>query len=515
MAKKSYTEEVKELVSLLGGADNIVSYTHCISRLRLVLKDNSKADTKAIEALDNVKGVVKPVGAYHVVIGVDVTNYYKEFKNYLTNQQPQTNDSNSQTITVKQKSNQKFYQRLLRHFSEIFIPLIPALVAGGLILGFRNILETDWTGEGKSLVALSAFAKGLNEFLWIPAQAVFWYLPVAICWSIFKKMDGSPVLGIIIGLTLLLPPLENIYAISALAKDSIWIFKDAPAFDFGAFKFPWKLQYTAQVIPAIGVAFFGVYLEKGLNKIIPAILKQIFVPLLVIVLSYTVGLAIIGPIGFVIGSAISVASSWALTHPIAKYFFAPVFGLLYAPTVVTGLHTMYNAVMIQNTATIGGSFIFPILCMSNIAQGSASLMFTILNRKHQKVKDAGASATVSAYLAVTEPAMYGINLRFLYPFIAAIIGSATGALLLIISGVTSNGIGVGAWLGVLSIQATSKVNGVKTWIGSGYTWFMISAILTTVVTMILTWFLGTLPNFVKLRNDLLGVKTDPIIKIKK
>lgn len=153
--------------------------------------------------------------------------------------------------------------------------------------------------------------------------------------------------------------------------------------------------------------------------------------------------------------------------------------------------------------------------MSNIAQGSASLMFTILNRKHQKVKDAGASATVSAYLAVTEPAMYGINLRFLYPFIAAIIGSATGALLLIISGVTSNGIGVGAWLGVLSIQATSKVKGVTTWIGSGYTWFMISAILTTIVTMILTWFLGTLPNFVKLRNDLLDVKTNPIIKIKK
>ncbi len=167
---------------------------------------------------------------------------------------------------------------------------------------------------------------------------------------------------------------------------------------------------------------------------------------------------------------------------------------------------MFNAVMIKNTAQIGGSFIFPILCMSNIAQGSATLMFTINNRKDPKIKEVGISATTSAWLGVTEPAMYGINLRFFYPFLGSIIGSASGALLLMVAGVTSNGIGNGAWLGVLSIQPFSQVNGVKTFILTGFTWFIIGGLLTMSVSMTLNWFLEKVPRFAKLRNELLSIK---------
>lgn len=317
-------------------------------------------------------------------------------------------------------------------------------------------------------------------------------------------MGGSPVIGIIIGLTLLLPSLVDIYLIANKANNSLWIFNVAPTFDFGSWNFPWKIQYTGQVIPAIGVAFFGVYLEKGLNWIIPAILKQIFVPLLTILLSFTIGLCLIGPLGYIIGSAISIGLSWTLINPIAKYFFGLILGLLYAPIVIIGIHTTFNAVMIQNTAQIGGSFIFPILCISNIAQGSATLMFTINNRKDPKIKEIGISATTSAWLGVTEPAMYGVNLRFLYPFLAAIFGSASGSLLLTIAGVTSNGVGNGSWLGILSIQPFSKINGVNTFIGTGFTWFIISGLLTMGVTMILTWFLEKIPRFIKLRNEILS-----------
>ncbi|WFG98829.1 PTS transporter subunit EIIC [Spiroplasma citri] len=512
MTKKTYTTEIVALIPLLGGIDNIISYTHCVSRIRLVLKDNTKANSKEIEELDNVKGTVQPIGQYHIVIGPDVNNYFAEFKKYLTSKTEKLGENITNESTVKKG---KWYQRLLQHFSEIFIPLVPALIAGGLILGFRNILEANWNGEGTSLVSISGFAKGLDDFLWIPAQAVFWYIPVIICWSIFAKMGGSPVLGIIIGLTLLLPPLVDIFEIAKGAKNSLWIFDVAPTFDFGAWSFPWKIQYTGQVIPTIGVAFFGVYLEKGLNRIVHAVLKQIFVPLLTILLSFTVGLCLIGPVGYIIGSAISVGLRWALVNPIAKYFFGPILGLLYAPIVITGVHTMLNAVMIQDTVQIGGTFIFPILCISNIAQGSASLMFTINNRKNPKMKEIGISATTSAWLAVTEPALYGINLRFLYPFLASIVGSASGAMLLTVAGVTSNGIGNGAWLGILSIQSFSQVQGVQTFIGTGYTWFILSALLTMSVTMALTWFLEKLPRFTKLRDEILQVKGTSLISFKK
>lgn len=502
MDKMSYAQEVEQLIPLLGGKENIVSYIHCVSRIRLVLKDNKKANVKAIENLDNIMGVFQPIGQFHIVIGPDVNNYYQVFKKALGFEQ--TTKAQLNQAAAKQA---KWYQRLLQHFSEIFIPLIPALVAGGLILGFRNILEANWNGEGTSLVSQFGFAKGLNDFLWIPAQAVFWYIPVTICWSIFNKLGGSPVLGIIIGLTLLLPPLVDIYSIAGNAKNSLWIFDVAPTFDFGAWKFPWKIQYTGQVIPAIGVAFFGVYLERGLNKVVPAVLKQIFVPLITILLSFTIALVLIGPLGYIVGSAISIGLSWALSNPIAKYFFGPILGLLYAPIVLTGVHTMFNAVMIQNTAQIGGSFIFPILCLSNIAQGSATLMFTINNRKNSKIKETGISATTSAWLGVTEPAMYGINLRFFYPFIGAIVGSTFGALLVTIAGVTSNGIGNGGWLGVLSIQPFSNVKDVNTFLGTGYTWFILACLLTMAISMTLTYFLSKLPRFIKLKNELLNIKS--------
>ena len=493
--KNKYANEISDLIELLGGKSNISTAMHCVSRLRLVVKDIKLVDDKAISKLPSSRGTMKlQNNQYHIIIGADIPTYFKEFSN-----QTQIKASTKNELKNDAASNGTFVQRMMQHFSEIFIPLIPALVAGGLILGFRNILEADFNGF--VIVKESSFMKGINDFLWIPAQAVFWYLPVTLSWSIFKKMGGSEVLGIIIGLSMLLPPLINTYAISGGGLKWIWNMDLSKfGFDFGSFKFPWKISYTAQVVPAIAVAFIGVYIERGLNKIITPVLRQIIVPLGTILGSYILAMVIIGPIGWTIGTAISFAVQWCLTNNIAKYFFAPIFGLLYAPLVITGMHHMLNAVMIQNTAQIHGSLFFPILALSNISQGAAALAFTIANKKSEKLRQIGTSATTAAWLGITEPAMYGINIRYISPFIAAIIGSSIGALFVTITGVTSAGIGNGAWLGVLSIQAQSGIKSVHTWAGTGYLWFLIGACLTTIISMLGTFALRKHPKYIELEK---------------
>lgn len=497
--KKNYSKEIEKLILAIGGKKNVSSAMHCVSRLRLVIHDMEMVDIKRIEKFETVKAVIKlPNNQLQIIIGTNVIEYFKEFAR-------QTNIRQSSKEELKKDSRSKgtFVQRIMQHFSEIFIPLIPALVAGGLVLGIRNVFEADFNGW--KMVEASAFIKGLNEFLWIPAQAIFWYLPVTITWSIFKKMGGSSVLGIVLGLTMLLPPLLNVYAIAGEGAKWIWNLDLSKfGFNFGAFTFPWKIAYTAQVIPAMGVSFVGVYIERFLNKVITPVLRQILVPLGVILGGYLLAMVIIGPLGWTMGTAISLSFKWLLTNPIAKYIFGPIFGLLYGPLVITGMHHMLNAVMIQNVANIGGTIIFPILAISNIAQGAAALMFTIIHFKNKKIKEVGISATTSAWLGVTEPAMYGINVRFVYPFIGAILGASLGSFLLIISGATASGIGNGAWLGVLSMQAKSEIKNVSTWGGTGYLWFTVSALLTTGVAMSTTMFLSKLNKFQKFERKILN-----------
>ncbi|AAT27548.1 PTS transporter subunit EIIC [[Mycoplasma] mobile] len=497
--KSKYYEDVKSLILYLGGSENIISATNCVSRLRLVMKDMLLVDDKKIQELKSVKGTMKqPNNQYHVIIGSDVPIFYKEFE-----EQTNIKKVSKEELKKVAAGQGNWLQKALQHFSEIFIPIIPVVIASGLILSFRNILEANFGGF--VFVQEYDFAAGLNEFLLAPALAGLWFLPVFISWSIFKKMGGTQTLGILIGLSLLIIPLVNVFETNNQGVKFIWEYDlNQFGFDFGVWKFPWKLAYTAQVIPAIGVAFLGVYLERWLTKIVAPVLRQIFVPLGVLLGSFIVGMVIIGPLGWIVGTSISIVVSLALTNGIAKYIFGPIFGFGYAFLVITGLHHSLNAVMIQNTATLNGSFIFPILAVSNITQGAAALMFTLLNRRSEKLKQIGYSATTSAWLGVTEPAMYGINLRYVYPFLAAATGSATGALLLTIAGVTSSGIGNGAWLGVLSMQASSAVVGVNTFAGTGFLWFMLSALLATAVTMVLTWFFGKLPRFKKI-YDRVGI----------
>lgn len=490
-----YKQDIIKLISLLGGSENIKTLTHCVSRMRLIIIDKDKINDNEIKKLSSCKGTISlPNNQYHVVIGSDIDTFYEEFLNIS-----KLNGSDKKQLNEELANSGNFMQRAMNHLSEIFIPLIPALVAGGLILGIRNIFEANFNNY--VLVEKFAFIKGLNEFLWVPAQAVFWYLPVTISWSIFKKMKGSEALGIILGLSMLIAPLLNTYEVSGSGLHWIWdLDLKKVGFDFGSFQFPWKISYTGQVVPAIIVAFSGVYIERWLNKVITPVLKQIIVPVGTIIISYTLAMAVIGPLGWTIGTAISFGVKAVLLDPFWKYVFAPIFGLLYAPLVITGMHHMINAVMIQNTAQLGGSLFFPILAISNIAQGAAVITFIIKHKRKEKTKQIGISALTSAWLGITEPALYGINIRYVYPFVGAICGSAVGSFILCIAGVTSSGIGNGAWLGVLSIQAQSKVEGIHTWPGSGQLWFIVAGIVSTIVAMLITSMLSNLKKAKDLEN---------------
>lgn len=498
-----YTKFIPILVKEIGGVDNVEAATHCVSRLRLVLKDYDKINLNNIENLDHVKGVFKVNGQLHIIFGQEVNDIFREFIEYEGMSSKEKTASEVKTFGSKKES---FMKRMMNHIGEIFMPLIPILVAGGLILALRNILETDWQNNGWTITKIPFF-NGLNNFLWIPACAVFWFLPVFIVWSIFKKMKGSQATGILIGLSLLVA-MPSMYDLNGQLNTGVswnmitdFFTKSNPNFQFeGWGSYPIKVGYTSQVIPAIAVAFLGVYTERWLNKKVTPVLRQIVVPLVTVLFSYSMAMLVIGPVGFVVGSTISIIFSMALTNPIGKYFAAPVFGFFYAPLVLTGLHHTLNAVMAQNTATLGGSFIFPILAISNICQGAAALMFGIMNNKDNKIKEVAYPSTISAWLGVTEPAMYGINLKYSFPFYASCIGSAVGATLVTAAGVTSNGIGNGAWIGVINMQAQSKVSGVETWVGTGFAWFIIAAVCATAITMFFTYLFGKLNIAEKIRN---------------
>ncbi|WP_342268817.1 PTS transporter subunit EIIC [Spiroplasma endosymbiont of Aspidapion aeneum] len=492
------------LVKSLGGKDNVISVAHCLTRLRFVLKDNTLLQIAEIDKLELVKGTFKASGQFQVIIGPEVPKIYEKFVAI-------TGISSSTKSEAKQQANDQhgnLFLRGMNFLGEIFIPIIPVLVAGGIILGFRNILEADYNGY--VITKHSQFCNGLDAFLWIPAQVCFWWLPVHICWSIFKKMDGDEVLGIVIGLCLLVPPLISTFD-SLGSNNGIWIWDivgnlqskgTEAAFDFGFMKYPWKIQYTAQVIPAFAIGIIGVYINRWIKDKSPAYLSQILVPLVTIIPTYILAMFIIGPIGYVIASAIGYAVSWSFTNSVAKYFFAFIIGLLYAPIVLTGTHHLFNAIFIQDTIQNGGNFLFIGTCGQAIAQGSAVLGYIICNKDDPRAKDVGVPAVISAYLGVTEPAMYGINLKHMYPFVGACVGSSVALEIAVISGTSSYNSGNGAWLGILNVQVKSKIPGVTTWIGTGYTWFMISMVAAAAISIFLTMALSKIDYFKKFNLDL-------------
>lgn len=437
MAK--FTNEVRELLEYIGGKENIVAVTHCATRMRFVLEDPDKADVEKIKNIKPVKGTFTQAGQFQVIIGNEVSTFHNEFV-----KEAGIEGVSKDSVKKAGKQNMNLLQRLIAHLGEIFAPLIPAIVVGGLILGFRNIIgDIKLLEEGtKSLTEVSQFWAGVHHFLWLIGEAIFFFLPVGITWSIAKKMGTTEILGIVLGITLVSPQLLNAYAVAGGAEAPVW--------DFG-FAQVEMIGYQAQVIPAILAGFVLTALERKIRDIVPGYISMILVPFFALVPTVLLAHIVLGPLGWTVGSYISNIVYSGLTSAFG-WLFAAVFGFGYAPLVITGLHHMTNAIDLQLMSELDGTNLWPMIALSNIAQGSAVLGIIYLNRNDEEEKQVSIPAAISCYLGVTEPAMFGINLKYVFPFLAAMIGSSIAAVISVGSGVMANSIGVGGLPGILSIQ---------------------------------------------------------------
>ncbi|MCI8534521.1 MAG: PTS system trehalose-specific EIIBC component [Hungatella sp.] len=436
-----YEEDAKQLLHLVGAKENIAAVSHCMTRMRFALVEPGKADIKAIEAMKVVKGSFTQSGQFQVIIGNTVADFYNDFVKVAG-----IEGVSKDAVKQAAKKNQNVMQRVITALAEIFAPLIPAIITGGLILGFRNCIDSLYLFENgtKTLCDISQFWAGIDSFLWLIGEAVFHMLPVGICWSVTRKMGTTQMLGIVLGLTLVSGQLLNAYAVAGTAA------ADIPKWNFGGFQVN-MIGYQGQVIPAILAAFTLVYLEKFFRKIVPQVISMIVVPFCSLLLSVMAAHFVLGPIGWKIGAAISSLVFAGITGTF-KIVFGAVFGVVYAPLVITGLHHMSNAIDLQLIADYGGTMLWPMIALANIAQGSAVLGMVWLQRNDSEAQEVNIPACISCYLGVTEPAIFGVNLKRGFPFVCGMIGSGIAAIVCVETGTTANAIGVGGIPGILSIQ---------------------------------------------------------------
>ena len=463
-----YDNDVRQLLTLIGGKENIQAVSHCMTRMRFVLVDPKKANEKAIEDLPSVKGTFTQAGQYQVIIGNDVSVFYNEFTAYAG-----IEGVSKDAVKAAAKTNQNPLQKIMGTLGEIFAPLIPALICGGLVLGFRNVIgEINFFNNGtQSLADISQFWAGTYNFLWLIGEAVFHLLPVGIVWSITKKMGTTQILGIILGLTLVSSQLLNGFSVSSTPADEI------PVWDFG-FAQVEMIGYQGQVIAAMMAGFVLVYLEKYFKKICPEVISMIVVPFCSLVPAVIIAHTIVGPIGWAIGDAIGNVVYAGLTSNV-RFLFAAVFGLLYAPLVMTGLHHMTNAIDSQLLASPSKSTIlWPMIALSNIAQGSSVLAMSVLQKKNERAQQVNVPACISCYLGVTEPALFGVNLKYVFPLICGMIGSCCAAMISVGFGVEALSIGVGGLPGILSIKPEY------------YLIFLLAMAVAVVVPFTLTFIVG-------------------------
>ncbi len=477
----NFEKDAKDLLNLIGGEENISAMTHCATRMRFALKDPSKADVKGIEAIPAVKGTFTQAGQFQVIIGNKVSEFHEEFSKHTS-----ITEASKEDVKAASEGNQSWWQRIMTFLAEVFAPIIPAIIVGGLILGFRNILEgigfeslgqqivdgvaqtaVDGTPVWNRIVDVSPFWAGVNSFLWLPGEAIFHFLPVGVTWSVTRKMGTTQILGIVLGITLVSPQLLNAYgAAGALAEGTV------PQWDFGAFQLD-MIGYQAQVLPAMFAGLALGWLEKFWRRVTPEYLSMILVPFLALLPAVILAHTVLGPIGWWLGDLIAQGVTWGLTGPL-KALFGFIFGALYAPLVITGLHHMTNAIDTQLVASTGGTVLWPMIALSNIAQGSAVLAVWWMSRRDEEESQITVPSAISAYLGVTEPAMFGVTLKYVYPFIAAMIGSGLAGFISTVMNITANSIGVGGLPGFLVIQPQSML------------WFFVAMAVALVVPFVLT-----------------------------
>ncbi|KOP68593.1 PTS beta-glucoside transporter subunit IIABC [Bacillus sp. FJAT-18019] len=432
-------KNVERIVKAVGGKDNIEAATHCVTRLRFALVDDSKVDSRALDENDLVKGQFSSQGQFQVVIGPGlVDQVYSEMMD-ITGGARVSKDEVKKIASKKQNP----LQRAIKTLADIFIPILPAIVMAGLLLGINNLLTGPGIFyEGQSLIQVHPEWADVASIINLIASTAFTFLPVLIGWSAVRQFGGNPLLGIVLGLILVNPDLLSAYQYADAKLDGT-----VPIWNLFGFEVE-KIGYQGQVLPVLVSAYILAKIEKFLNKRVHDSIKLLVVAPVALLVTGFLAFILVGPITFAIGNfltsgLVSIFDSFAALGGL-------IYGGLYALLVITGMHHTFLAVDIQLIGSEGGTFLWPMLALSNIAQGAAALAMMFI-MKDQKAKGLAVTSSISAFLGVTEPAIFGVNVRHKYPFIFGMIGSGIAGVLLAVNNVLASSIGVGGIPGFLSI----------------------------------------------------------------
>ncbi|WP_297630031.1 PTS trehalose transporter subunit IIBC [uncultured Clostridium sp.] len=437
---KQFEDDVKEILEAVGGEENVSIATHCITRLRFILKDERKVDEGKLNSIGLVKGNFSANGQFQVIIGPGTVDRAYDYLLSITN------IKGVSKAEAKDEAAKKLnpIQLAIKTLSDIFIPILPAIVTAGLLLGLNNILA----GQGifyanKSLIQVYPAWAGFAEMVNVIANTSFTFLTALVGWSAAKKFGGNPLLGIVLGLILVNPALLNAYSYGqAVANHTV------PTWSLFGHAFQ-KIGYQGQVLPVLVSTYIMVRIEKFMNKVVPDSFKLLLVAPVALLVTGLLSFIIIGPVTFAVGNAMSSGFVYLFKH--YALFAGLLFGFTYAMIVITGMHNTFLVVDFQLLASpLHGALLWPMVALSNITQGSGALAMFFLS-KDKKTKSLGATAGITAYLGVTEPAMYGVTLRYKWPYLACLISSACAAAYIAVHGVLATSIGVGGLPAFLSI----------------------------------------------------------------
>ena len=435
-----YAKTASLVIKYVGGKNNIKSVTHCATRLRFQLRDNGLRNEEAISDLEGVKGVFLTQSQFQIIFGSGIVNMVCD-------------EVQKQLGTLEEKPEEKeegkgnLVQRFIKMLSDIFVPIIPAIVAGGLLMGLNNLLTSPLV-NGQSMIELYPMWQGLASAINTFANAPFTFLPVLIGFSATRKFGGNAFLGAAMGMIMVHPDLLNAYQIG-LAQPPVW---DIFGFQIAA------IGYQGTVLPVLAVSWILANIEKRLHKVTPSWLDNLTTPLLSILVTSFLTFICVGPALREAGNLLASGITW-LYNTLGPVGGA-LFGFAYAPITMTGMHHSFIAIetqLLADSAHTGGSFIFSTASMNNVAQGAAVLA-VLLMTKNDKMKSICSASGISALLGITEPAMFGVTLKLKYPFYAAMAGSAAGSAYLAATKTLAQALGAAGLPGFISMKPDHYMN---------------------------------------------------------
>lgn len=426
-----YRKTAQDVIRLIGGKENLISAAHCATRLRLVIADNKKCNKEALDDVDGVKGVFEASGQLQIIFGTGVVN--KVYDEFIT--LAGVRAASKEDVKQAAASKANIFQRFIKMLGDIFVPIIPAIVASGFLMGIMNTLDFM---NSSGIIAINT-SGSLYVFATLFANTAYTFLPILIAVSAAKVFGGNPFLGAVIGMIMIHPSLQNAWTVATEGVQAT-----QPVFG-GLYSID-MVGYQGHVIPVIIAVWVMCFIEKRLHKVVPAMFDLFVTPLVSVFVTGYLTLAVIGPVFVTVENGVLNGIQWLISVPFGIGSF--IMGALYAPTVVMGIHHMYTIIDLGQLSMYGLTFWLPLASAANIAQGAACLAVGVKSKK-QKNKSLCLPSALSAFMGITEPAIFGVNIRFFRPFIAGCIGGACGAMYASVAHLGASGTGVTGIFGIL------------------------------------------------------------------